>query len=551
MKKLLIFALLWAAPAFAQCGWTDANTHIPSGYPNTFVYPAVGGSYTDATGCVVTRITNGTLSHNGNGINVEYNCCTALSADNQYVLGFVRGSPNVTTQGPEIYDRQGNIIVKASNVPGNLQELKWAGPSGTGQAHDGHTIYYLSYTTNSSSLYVGTFLDNGCAPNCTVTSTLLHTFAGYGSTGNMNMEFAGGESDVTNGSGNYVLLDDDAGGTAVNPTFFNYNLKTGALSTWDFTSAGTHADGATLLHDDSVIVNWTSSGTCSPTDCYKGIEHYAIDFTFDKQIFPNTGHYTTGWYGANNYVVVMDNNHGVCGGGNGVSIADVATNTKTCIFKAEISPGASLAGSVSSKNGWIITYLQDYNSASYTLSAASTTTGTTTDYTDTFGSKCTSNGCVGWYWEISGFTHSQNNGGPFLTSTSTSTTITVNNPNGIAETHSGTAVWLNTNTYPLSPNWASLWAPNYNELVLIPLSTVADYHTHPYWRVVQTRTCSGAQADYWKEPFGTLSDDATLVAFGSDGCQNSTLDYTDIFVLQLYPNGIQVNGVTLSGLSIQ
>ena len=172
---------------------------------------------------------------------------------------------------------------------------------------------------------------------------------------------------------------------------------------------------------------------------------------------------------------------------------------------------------------------------SFSLTASANASAGSTTYTGPASNNlnpCAANACVGNYVIISGFTNSVNNGGPWQVSASTSTTLTVGNPSGVAETHAGTALEQATNTYPVAPNWSSTWRVYENELVLCSLAPA-----HDCYRVVQTRTCPGAQADYWKEAFGSLSRDATLLAYGTDFCQNSTLYYTDMMVISLFSGG--------------
>jgi hypothetical protein len=73
----------------------------------------------------------------------------------------------------------------------------------------------------------------------------------------------------------------------------------------------------------------------------------------------------------------------------------------------------------------------------YTLTAASNASAGTTTYTGTFPAILT-NLFQEVALTISGFTHAANNG-TFVLSTCTLTSLVVNNPSGVAETHSGTA----------------------------------------------------------------------------------------------------------------
>lgn len=75
-------------------------------------------------------------------------------------------------------------------------------------------------------------------------------------------------------------------------------------------------------------------------------------------------------------------------------------------------------------------------SASPVLTAAANASGGTTTYTGTFPANIQLNN----YVTIAGFLTAANNG-VFLAVSGNSTTLVVNNPNGVAETHAGTATW--------------------------------------------------------------------------------------------------------------
>lgn len=81
---------------------------------------------------------------------------------------------------------------------------------------------------------------------------------------------------------------------------------------------------------------------------------------------------------------------------------------------------------------------------SFTMTAAANATGGTTVYTGTVTNGTTpTNAWQGYYFSVTGFANGANNGGPWLCTASTTTTITLQNPSGVAETHAGTVAFQN------------------------------------------------------------------------------------------------------------
>jgi len=76
---------------------------------------------------------------------------------------------------------------------------------------------------------------------------------------------------------------------------------------------------------------------------------------------------------------------------------------------------------------------------SLAVSSVASASGSSTVYTGTFGSSAASNGFAGLVFQIAGFTNSPNNG-TFTCTASTSTTLTLSNTQGTAETHAATAI---------------------------------------------------------------------------------------------------------------
>jgi hypothetical protein len=93
------------------------------------------------------------------------------------------------------------------------------------------------------------------------------------------------------------------------------------------------------------------------------------------------------------------------------------------------------------------------------LTAAATASGGTTVYTGTITGGG-SNAYVGWKFGVVGFvTHTSNNGGPWVCTASTTTTITLTNPSGVAETHAATvtATPMGPAILYQGPNFQQYW----------------------------------------------------------------------------------------------
>jgi hypothetical protein len=81
---------------------------------------------------------------------------------------------------------------------------------------------------------------------------------------------------------------------------------------------------------------------------------------------------------------------------------------------------------------------------SFTLTAAANASGGTTVYTGTITNGATpTNAYQGMYFNVTGFANGGNNGGPWLCTASTTTTITLQNAGGVSETHAGTCAFQN------------------------------------------------------------------------------------------------------------
>jgi hypothetical protein len=123
--------------------------------------------------------------------------------------------------------------------------------------------------------------------------------------------------------------------------------------------------------------------------------------------------------------------------------------------------------------------------AAYTLSAAANASGGNTVYTGTnLGFLVPGNKL-----NIAGFANANNNGTPFTVVSSTTTTVTVNNPNGVAETHAGTATLCVLVIGSLTSfNITAVGGAQETTVLLpnIPLNSAFDYVVAVYFNAANT-----------------------------------------------------------------
>jgi hypothetical protein len=103
------------------------------------------------------------------------------------------------------------------------------------------------------------------------------------------------------------------------------------------------------------------------------------------------------------------------------------------------------------------TTLPPETTSSLILTAAGAASGGSTVYTGTFPNMG-NNACIGLDFNIAGFTNAGNNGTGLVCTASTTTTLTLTNASGIAETHAGTAtdLWASTLNQQTKTNFAAL-----------------------------------------------------------------------------------------------
>lgn len=118
-------------------------------------------------------------------------------------------------------------------------------------------------------------------------------------------------------------------------------------------------------------------------------------------------------------------------------LLDTVSGTDTTylgdITVAEIYPNAAGVNSA-----WTVAQ------AAFVLTSVANASGGTTVYTGTITNGASpANAWQGFYFSITGFLTGANNGGPWLCTASTATTITLQNPSGVSETHAGTCSFQN------------------------------------------------------------------------------------------------------------
>jgi hypothetical protein len=101
------------------------------------------------------------------------------------------------------------------------------------------------------------------------------------------------------------------------------------------------------------------------------------------------------------------------------------------------SPGNVVAGAISSLTAGIVEIAAATPAAALVLSAAAAASGGSTVYTGTITGGG-ANAFAGIYFVVAGFVTAANNG-TFVCTASTTTTLTLTNAAGVAETHAGTA----------------------------------------------------------------------------------------------------------------
>lgn len=177
--------------------------------------------------------------------------------------------------------------------------------------------------------------------------------------------------------------------------------------------------------------------------------------------------------------------------------------------------------------------MTSYNAGtSFTLSAAAAHSGGNTTYT---GSLANDN--AGHSVTISGFTNGNNNG-TFTVQSNTTTTITVNNPNGVAETHAGSVSMpsISNNFVQITPTTgnfliAVIWVGNSSAQTV---SAVADTNTNSWSNCTGTHVNnggvnSGTSLDMWYAPITTGGLTTVTATFSGGGYSNiSVAEYSGV-----------------------
>jgi hypothetical protein len=177
--------------------------------------------------------------------------------------------------------------------------------------------------------------------------------------------------------------------------------------------------------------------------------------------------------------------------------------------------------------------MKSYNAGtSFSLSAVAAHSGGNTTYT---GSLANDN--AGHSVTITGFTNGNNNG-TFTVQSNTTTTITVNNPNGVAETHAGTVSMPSiSNNFvqitPTSGNFliAVMWVGNASAQTV---SAVADTNGNSWADCTGTHVNngsvnSGTSLDMWYAPVTTGGLTTVTATFSGGGYSNiSVAEYSGV-----------------------
>jgi hypothetical protein len=183
--------------------------------------------------------------------------------------------------------------------------------------------------------------------------------------------------------------------------------------------------------------------------------------------------------------------------------------------------------------GFSFVQMKSYNAGTaFTLTAAAAHVGGNTTYT---GAIFNDNG--GHSATISGFTNGNNNG-TFTVVSNTSTTITVNNPNGVAETHAGSISLpsISNNFVQITPtagNWlvVTIWVGNASAQTV---SAVNDTLGNSYANCTGTHVNnggvnSGTSLDMWYAPVTTGGATTVTATFSGGGYSNiSVAEYSGV-----------------------
>jgi hypothetical protein len=158
--------------------------------------------------------------------------------------------------------------------------------------------------------------------------------------------------------------------------------------------------------------------------------------------------------------------------------------------------------------------------AVFTATAAANHVGGNTTYTGTF-----SNDNTGHPVTITGFTNGNNNGS-FTVVSNTSTTMTVNNPNGVAETHAGSlnfgSASLNSIFVQITPTVGNflivvVWVGNSSAQTVSSVADTVNTYSNTNLHINNGSVNSGTSTDMWYAPVttgGTLNVTATWPSGG-------------------------------------
>lgn len=303
---LLLFALisipsLTRAQGSPACGLSNnQNPYIPGTYPSgtsnwdTFVPPAVGGSYVDTlSGCTFTRITDSVAD--GVGHTIYYSSVSPFNANDTFLMIY-----HVIKTGPAYSSaKPGSTVVPSSNIPG------YDGDPPIWDGTNPNVFYYASGNSLKSGTITGL---PGCitTQNCTVTVATVHTFSSYSAIA------INDEPDLSQDKSSLLLVGSSGGPIDI----FTWNLNTSTQTIWYTTvsctgSVGVQSGSGGCMHKvqlspkNEPIVTWNNGGTGSEQGIiwYHGTPGSA---TQTHLVLGSTPHMDTGLDMIGNPVYIID-----------------------------------------------------------------------------------------------------------------------------------------------------------------------------------------------------------------------------------------------------
>lgn len=340
------------------CGKLDDGlVHLPPNYScssppctaNPFPPPAKSAGYVDPQyGCSLTRLTDAVGDRLGSAAHHEYGTITPINADDTRVMVLLENGSF------EIVDPSGAVTVPVANMPGtNSGNTPWDISIPT-------RFYYTTGTTIRRGDIAGL---PGCASthSCTVTSTMLHDFAGtYSSV------LIPDEEDISDDGDHLWLIGDTK--------TFLYTISSNAVG--PAMNVGTK-DSATGWHKIQIMPSNRMLMTWSPNGHGPGAgqEVYNTDTTLNWHMFDNTLHTDCGRDLSNNEVCVVaripDTGGGITGAGacptwtgtqdGGIDVINMSSHGAQCLVDVNWADTEVSFRDGNSGGGWV--FITFFNSA--------------------------------------------------------------------------------------------------------------------------------------------------------------------------------------------